>query len=111
MHQLREHLGGSFASRSPLGGLAKKSKKPSIPLPGLAYYKVDRVRAGRSDARATSELAAKVADDPVERASFDPFFSRVGSWAACTVEPPSSSQTCSASRVALLCGGFAPKPW
>lgn len=30
--------------------------------------------AARSDARATSELASKVADDPVERASFDPFF-------------------------------------
>ncbi len=30
--------------------------------------------AARSDASATSELAAKVADDPVERASFDPFF-------------------------------------
>ena len=30
--------------------------------------------AARSDARATSELAAKVADDPVERASFDPYF-------------------------------------
>jgi len=30
--------------------------------------------AARSDARATSELAANVADDPVERASFDPFF-------------------------------------
>jgi glc operon protein GlcG len=30
--------------------------------------------AARSDARATSELAAKAADDPVERASFDPFF-------------------------------------
>jgi glc operon protein GlcG len=30
--------------------------------------------AARSDARATSELAAKVADDPVERESFDPFF-------------------------------------
>ena len=30
--------------------------------------------AARSDARATSELAVKVADDPVERASFDPFF-------------------------------------
>ena len=30
--------------------------------------------ASRSDAHATSELAAKVADDPVERASFDPFF-------------------------------------
>jgi uncharacterized protein GlcG (DUF336 family) len=30
--------------------------------------------AARSDAHATSELAAKVADDPVERASFDPFF-------------------------------------
>jgi glc operon protein GlcG len=30
--------------------------------------------AARSDARGTSELAAKVADDPVERASFDPFF-------------------------------------
>jgi glc operon protein GlcG len=30
--------------------------------------------AARSDARATSELAAKVAADPVERASFDPFF-------------------------------------
>jgi glc operon protein GlcG len=30
--------------------------------------------AARSDARATSELVAKVADDPVERASFDPFF-------------------------------------
>ena len=29
--------------------------------------------AARSDARSTSELAAKVADDPVERASFDPF--------------------------------------
>ena len=28
----------------------------------------------RSDARATSELAEKVRDDPVERASFDPFF-------------------------------------
>ena len=30
--------------------------------------------AAGSDARASSELAAKVADDPVERASFDPFF-------------------------------------
>jgi glc operon protein GlcG len=30
--------------------------------------------AARSDARSTSELAAKVADDPVERASFDPIF-------------------------------------
>jgi glc operon protein GlcG len=30
--------------------------------------------AARSDARSTGELASKVADDPVERASFDPFF-------------------------------------
>ncbi len=30
--------------------------------------------AARSDARATSELAAKVRDNPAERASFDPFF-------------------------------------
>jgi glc operon protein GlcG len=30
--------------------------------------------AARSDARSTGELAVKVADDPVERASFDPFF-------------------------------------
>jgi len=30
--------------------------------------------AARSDATSTSELAAKAADDPVERASFDPFF-------------------------------------
>jgi uncharacterized protein GlcG (DUF336 family) len=30
--------------------------------------------AARSDARSTAELAAKVRDDPVERASFDPFF-------------------------------------
>jgi uncharacterized protein GlcG (DUF336 family) len=30
--------------------------------------------AARSDARSTSELAAKARDDPVERASFDPFF-------------------------------------
>jgi uncharacterized protein GlcG (DUF336 family) len=30
--------------------------------------------AARSDAHATSELATKVAGDPVERASFDPFF-------------------------------------
>jgi len=30
--------------------------------------------AARSDARSTGELAAKVAEDPVERASFDPFF-------------------------------------
>ncbi len=30
--------------------------------------------AARSDARSTRELAAKVLDDPVERASFDPFF-------------------------------------
>src|SRR3954464_2704342 len=30
--------------------------------------------AARSDARTTRELAEKVADDPVERASFDPFF-------------------------------------
>ena len=30
--------------------------------------------AARSDARSTRELAAKVEDDPVERASFDPFF-------------------------------------
>lgn len=30
--------------------------------------------AARSDARTTRELAAKVKDDPVERASFDPFF-------------------------------------
>jgi glc operon protein GlcG len=30
--------------------------------------------AARSDARSTSDLAAKVADDPVERSSFDPFF-------------------------------------
>ena len=30
--------------------------------------------AARSDARTTRELAAKALDDPVERASFDPFF-------------------------------------
>jgi len=30
--------------------------------------------AARGDARSTAELAAKVRDDPVERASFDPFF-------------------------------------
>ena len=30
--------------------------------------------AARSDARSTSELGAKVAGDPVELASFDPFF-------------------------------------
>ena len=30
--------------------------------------------AARSDARTTRELAAKAAADPVERASFDPFF-------------------------------------
>jgi uncharacterized protein GlcG (DUF336 family) len=30
--------------------------------------------AARSDARSTAELAEKVRDDPVERASFDPFF-------------------------------------
>ena len=30
--------------------------------------------AARSDARSTRELAAKVLDNPVERASFDPFF-------------------------------------
>jgi uncharacterized protein GlcG (DUF336 family) len=30
--------------------------------------------AARSDARTTRALAAKVKDDPVERASFDPFF-------------------------------------
>ena len=30
--------------------------------------------AARSDARSTRQLAEKVADDPVERASFDPFF-------------------------------------
>ncbi len=31
--------------------------------------------AARSDVRSTSELAAKVADDPAELASFDPAFS------------------------------------
>ena len=30
--------------------------------------------AARSEARTTAELAEKVRDDPVERASFDPFF-------------------------------------
>ena len=30
--------------------------------------------AARSDAYSTAQLAAKVKDDPVERASFDPFF-------------------------------------
>ena len=30
--------------------------------------------AARSDARSTNELIEKVKDDPVERASFDPFF-------------------------------------
>ncbi len=30
--------------------------------------------AARSDAKTTRELAGKVKDDPVERASFDPFF-------------------------------------
>jgi uncharacterized protein GlcG (DUF336 family) len=30
--------------------------------------------AARSDAQSTRELAEKVRDDPVERASFDPFF-------------------------------------
>jgi glc operon protein GlcG len=30
--------------------------------------------AARSDARTTRELAEKVRDDPVERSSFDPFF-------------------------------------
>jgi glc operon protein GlcG len=33
--------------------------------------------AARSDARSTRQLAEKVADDPVERASFDPFFTFV----------------------------------
>ena len=33
--------------------------------------------AARSDARSTRELAEKVRDDPVERASFDPFFTFV----------------------------------
>jgi glc operon protein GlcG len=33
--------------------------------------------AARSDARTTGELADKVRDDPVERASFDPFFTFV----------------------------------
>ena len=31
--------------------------------------------AARSDARSTAELAAKVAEEPAELASFDPFFS------------------------------------
>ena len=35
--------------------------------------------AARSDARTTRELADKVRDDPVERASFDPFFTRASS--------------------------------
>jgi glc operon protein GlcG len=30
--------------------------------------------AARSDARSTRELAEKVRDDPIERASFDPYF-------------------------------------
>ena len=30
--------------------------------------------AARSDARSSGELGEKVRDDPVERASFDPFF-------------------------------------
>jgi glc operon protein GlcG len=30
--------------------------------------------AARSDARTTRELAVKIKDDPVERSSFDPFF-------------------------------------
>ena len=63
--------------------------------------------AARSDARSTRELAVKAAADPVERASFDPFFTfflggvavfdgerRIGAWA---------SAACPArSNVALL---------
>jgi glc operon protein GlcG len=40
--------------------------------------------AARSDARSTRELAEKAAADPVERASFDPFFTFfLGGVAAC----------------------------
>ena len=43
--------------------------------------------AARSDARSTRELAEKVHDNPVERASFDPFFTFFqGGVAACEEE-------------------------
>jgi len=69
--------------------------------------------AARSDARTTGELADKVRDDPVERASFDPFFtffrggllrSRAtrgsGRWASAVspARPTSSSRAARSSR-------------
>ena len=76
--------------------------------------------AARSDARSTSELIEKVRDDPVERASFDQFFTffgggvavfegetRVGRWgsAGCRVSGRGPGAPRDRSRRALLLDG------
>jgi hypothetical protein len=55
--------------------------------------------AARSDARSTSALAEKVKDDPVERASFDPFFTFFkGASPRCRARGPSAPSASAACR-------------
>jgi glc operon protein GlcG len=56
---------GELVAAATMDGAAPETRRSAR---GRAYV------AASSDARSTGELAAKVADDPVERASFDPFF-------------------------------------
>jgi glc operon protein GlcG len=56
------------------GELVAAASMDGAPLDSRLNAQRKAYTAARSDARTTRELADKVRDDPVERASFDPFF-------------------------------------
>jgi glc operon protein GlcG len=56
------------------GELVAAASMDGAPLESRLNAQRKAYTAARSDARTTRELADKVRDDPVERASFDPFF-------------------------------------
>ena len=56
------------------GELVAAASMDGAPLDSRLNAQRKAYTAARSDARTTRELADKVRDDPIERASFDPFF-------------------------------------
>jgi glc operon protein GlcG len=56
------------------GELVAAASMDGAPLDSRLNAQRKAYTAARSDARTTRELADKVRDDPVERQSFDPFF-------------------------------------
>ena len=56
------------------GELVAAASMDGAPLDSRLNAQRKAYTAARSDARTTRELADKVRDDPVERVSFDPFF-------------------------------------